>query len=723
MLRWDPVVLVKGANHCSIRYYSIAAYQTVPVRSTPYQFPHQLPAAYSTEQTLYSSSSHHFIQLLIQLQTRPNHDNERETNFVNFIPVQLTLSISSILFYTFLYLYQFVRMDSSSIRKRARTSPALTDSEVQHASVDIIPSAALNFSATNQHLINEIDQLKTELATIKSQRKIDNIQAENNVKRLKRHIVSLEQDAKDANAVVEQIRNQSEHDIEVLLTKKTEASKEAEEWERRYWALREDLSAEGEGGTSLNAKLHMAERKNQVLQEKVTCLEEEVSTLKDKLLEMAKDASQVEQHDDSEPPNADNPNMLASPHPVLSPAPPAVLSELNKTRVKLADSERANRQLLRKVEQLQSQANQMVEYRELSQNAKNKLQNLENELKIVRRERASLRVIEARWIEFRKELVANNLGSQILDGSGEENENMPPEIATLVRHYRKLEDRAREAERSSSMIKIKLDVATNRIEDLEKSNKEINNECINAKGEILELSDKLLKAETLIETTKAKEKIWKRETESIRSLLDTYKAIEDEMIKSKSVSKVESADVSGNETVLKGLKLSLSSAQEEIALLKKQIESAKSEEDIHSAKMNALQDEHENLRSKFMKLRDALFQEREKAEKAEDRAAEAEMLVGKGAFNQESSRVLHLKENPFYKATREKYEKEIEELKSELSEMVAVQKGLVPISAPKSTDPGLDAEKFSKRLKDQFRNHIALFREGVYIITGMNSLL
>lgn len=614
-------------------------------------------------------------------------------------------------------------MDSSSIRKRARTSPALTDSEVRHASVDIILPAALNFSATNQHLINEIDQLKTELATIKSQRKIDNIQAENNVKRLKRHIVSLEQDAKDANALVEQIRNQSEHDIEVLLTKKTEASKEAEEWERRYWALREDLSAEGEGGTSLNAKLHMAERKNQVLQEKVTCLEEEVSTLKDKLLEMTKDASQVEQHDDSDPPNADNPNMLASPHPVLSPAPPAVLSELNKTRVKLADSERANRQLFRKVEQLQSQANQMVEYRELSQNAKNKLQNLENELKIVRRERASLRVIEARWIEFRKELVKNNLGSQILDGSGEENENMPPEIATLVRHYRKLEDRAREAERSSSMVKIKLDIATNRIEDLEKSNKEINNECINAKGEILELSDKLLKAETLIETTKAKEKIWKRETESIRSLLDTYKAIEDEMIKSKSVSKVESSDISGNETVLKGLKFSLSSAQEEIALLKKQIESAKSEEDIHSTKMNALQEEHENLRSKFMKLRDALFQEREKAEKAEDRAAEAEMLVGKGAFNPESSRVLHLKENPFYKATREKYENEIEELKSELSEMVAVQKGLVPISAPKSTDPGLDAEKFSKRLKDQFRNHIALFREGVYIITGMNSLL
>mmetsp|Transcript_17158 Transcript_17158/g.32489 ORF Transcript_17158/g.32489 Transcript_17158/m.32489 type:complete len:703 (+) Transcript_17158:158-2266(+) len=608
---------------------------------------------------------------------------------------------------------------SSSIRKRARPSPpAMTDSEVRHASVDIIPPSALNFSATNQHLVNEIDQLKAELAKIKSQRKIDNIQAENNVKRLKRHIVSLEQDAKDANALVEQIRIQSEHDIETLLRKKAEASKEAEEWERRYWALREDLSADGEGNSCLNSKLHLAERKNQVLQEKVTNLEDEVATLREKLLDVTKEVSRIEQYDDSVSDNVDTLKQLASPQAVLSPAPPAVLSELNHTRIKLADAERINRQLSRKVDHLQSQANQMVQYREISQNATSKLQNLENELKIVRRERASLRQIEARWIEFRKELVKNNLGSEILDGNGEQNENMPPEIVTLVRHYRKLEDRAKESERCSSMAKIKLDVANRRVEDLEKNCKEMNDECIKAKEEILDLSEKLLKAETLVKTTNAQEKIWKRETESVRSLLDTYKAVEEEMLKSKTVCKVESAEMSGNETVIKALKLSLSSAQEEIALLKSQIESAKSGEDANNAKMNALREEHEHLRTKFMKLREALYQEREKAEKAEDRAAEAETLVGKGAFNPDSSRVLHLKDNPFYKATREKYEKEIEGLKSELSELTALQNGLVPLSAPKSADPALDAEKFSKRLKDQFRNHIALFREGVYIITG-----
>lgn len=592
----------------------------------------------------------------------------------------------------------------------------LPESEVSHASVDIIPKSTLNSSAVNQHLLNEIDQLKTELSKVKSQRKIDNIQAENNIKRLKRHIVTLEQDAKDANSLVEQIKIQSENDIEEMMKKKLEASKEAEDWERRYWALRNESSVDGEDKDSLRGKLTLAERKNLALEEKMKCLETEVSQLREKL----SDAINVQHNEIPESENVkDHSSREDSPPGVLSPAPPAVLSELNRTRMKLADAERLNRQLTRKVEQLQSQANQMVHYRELSQNTSNKLVTLENELKIVRRERASLRIVETRWIEFRKELVKSNLGSEILDGSGEGNENMPPEIATLVRHYRRLEDRAKEAEKSSSMFKVKLDVAHRRIESLEKGGAELNNECTKLKDEMTELKEKLLRAETVNESIKAQERIWKRETESVRSLLDTYKTVEDEMMKSKTVVKTDPADIAERDATAKALSVSLHAAQEEISVLKRDIETRNAENDALNNKLNALRDEHELVRSKFTKLRDALFQEREKAEKAEDRVAEAEALVGKGAFNQDSTRVLHLKENPFYNAIKQKYEKEIAELKDELSELIAVQKGLVPLSAQKSsTDPGLDAEKFSKRLKDQFRNHIALFREGVYIITG-----
>jgi hypothetical protein len=83
-------------------------------------------------------------------------------------------------------------------RKRARTAtPALKDAEVRNAALDILPSSAAS-SFTNQHLLNEIDKLKSELSKVQSQRKLDKIQADNNDKRLKRNIITLEQDAKDA---------------------------------------------------------------------------------------------------------------------------------------------------------------------------------------------------------------------------------------------------------------------------------------------------------------------------------------------------------------------------------------------------------------------------------------------------------------------------------------------------------------------------------------------
>jgi hypothetical protein len=99
---------------------------------------------------------------------------------------------------------------------------------------------------------------------------------------------------------------------------------------------------------------------------------------------------------------------------VLSPAPPAVLSELNRTRVQLADAELLNRQLSRKIENLLPKSNDMVKYREQALSANFKVEQLERDLKIVRREREALRITESRWKEFRKDLLSHNLGSDII---------------------------------------------------------------------------------------------------------------------------------------------------------------------------------------------------------------------------------------------------------------------------------------------------------------------
>jgi hypothetical protein len=600
------------------------------------------------------------------------------------------------------------------IRKRPRTAiPALTDAEVRHASLDILSSSAAS-SFTNQHLLNEIDKLKTDIANVQSQRKLDKIQSENNVKRLTRHIVTLEQDAKDANAMVEQIRFQSESDMEDMAVKKAQAAKEADVWETRYWELRE---GEEEGGDAayLKNELVLANRKNEVMEDKVLSMEEETLLLRKNLAGVVKENSE---HNDCNRNNDHTPSKSHIQPEPFSPAPPAVLSELNRTRIKLADIERLNRQQSRKIDSLQLEAEKTVEYRELSQNTAGKLAKLENEHKILRREREALRIVETRWVEFRKELVNHNLGSEQLQGGEGGDENTPPEIATLVRHLGKLEDKVQELESGASILKVKYDMTQLRLETMEKENNERNVEAQKWGDEKEVLKNKVMKADRELKIIQSQERVWKREADSMRSLLDTYKAMEDNMANMGSVSKVDQKSRSENDATIQGLRLSLSTAKEEVLLLNGQLDTVKSERHTVGQELSALTEEHEQVRSKFLKLRDALFKEREKAEKAEDRAAQAENLAGKGAYNQQTTRVLHMQNNPLSNAVRKKYEMEIEDLESELAEISALHKGSVPISMAKSSDPALDAEKFSKRLKDQFRNHIALFREGVHIITG-----
>jgi hypothetical protein len=619
------------------------------------------------------------------------------------------------------------------IRKRSRTTEtgSTTTTQQHHQS--------------NHHLLNEIDKLKTELAQSQSQRKLDKIQFENKAKRHQRHILTLEQDTKDANHLAEEIRSQSEIDLEELVQKRAEAVKDAEDWQRAYWELNDGgTGSEGAGNArsiELENELSLANRKNELMNQKLTALEEEIKLLK-RLKDDTRAGSAIAQDTDASSTTDANVNVNANArntstpsknsqgqiNQALSPAPPAVLTELNRTRIKLAESERQNRQQMRNIDSLQSQANEMIQYRESSKNLSEKVQRLEMDLKVVRREREALRVVEKRWVEMRKELVKNNLGSEVLEGGATAgaagDENIPPEIATVVRHFSDLEHQVRELQNSTSSLRGKYEQAQRRIDTLDTENQRLKLESSKFHKEKTAIKDQFSKAEMELRTIQLQEKVWKREAESMRSLLDTYKQMEDKMVKEKgSKGKLGTSvtpPVSDSDASVQGLQLSLSTSKEEIQLLRKQIDQSKIDRDALQTEMVTLKEEHENVRTKFMKLRSALFEEREKAERAEDRAAQAETMAGKGAFEHDTTRVLHLQNNPLTNAIRQKYEKEIEELKTELSELIDVQKGLkiAPITSSKSSDPALDAEKFSKRLKDQFRNQIQLFREGVHIITG-----
>ena len=138
------------------------------------------------------------------------------------------------------------------------------------------------------------------------------------------------------------------------------------------------------------------------------------------------------------------------------------------------------------------------------------------------------------------------------------------------------------------------------------------------------------------------------------------------------------------------------------------------QDDLNSsfAQKEELQQKHNVVLEKFGKLRDALYAERGKAEKAIERANEAEILAGKGSFNPDHTRVLHMGMNPLTVALKG----EINILKKQVEVLTNSSDNNKKNKISYSTD--VDPNKLHQRLKQSFKEQISRFREGVYLMTG-----
>jgi hypothetical protein len=102
----------------------------------------------------------------------------------------------------------------------------------------------------------------------------------------------------------------------------------------------------------------------------------------------------------------------------------------------------------------------------------------------------------------------------------------------------------------------------------------------------------------------------------------------------------------------------------------------------------------------------------------------AETLAGKGTFNSETTRALHLKKNPLGDAINERHEKEVTTLKATIErqrlqlECNPAAAALVPQRPEGKCSCGFDEKKLNQRLKESFKEQIGFFREGVYLMTG-----
>ncbi len=620
--------------------------------------------------------------------------------------------------------------------KRSRTST----SEAEDALA--LPSASS--CNTCPILRSEVDALKSDLEHETNLRSIEQRRHSQAETRLRRQLTLATEEAEEARSALEDLRATSEADV----VKAREARRAALARLARAEELAERYRQQGAGEDAERGELAGDAR---LLRERVTSLEEERDGLRMQLEEEI-EANRAKAEEAKAAEAAEEATATDSKKSALSPAPPTVMSELNRIRIKLAEAERTNRQLTRKLTAAQSVADSAVRHKEEARSAKSRLERAEAELTELRREREDRRAVEDRWAGFRKDIIAAfggdaQDGGNSFDSSDDEADaaaansgkiDTPPEVSFIVRKAQKLQEEVQTTRKHLAKARSDLELQRQMAAAAEKRSEASAASESTLKKKLVEAESRADATDLELRKLRAQQDVWKREADSLRSLLETYEQSEVRPPTPHKGGKggVGAVAVDDEEgPTVQGLRTSLSSAQEQIRLLTEEGTALKAETSAAKTEAESAQTELARVKDKFGKLRDALFKEREKAEKAEERACQAETMAGKGSFDSDSTRVLHLKQNPLMDAVRAKYEAEIDALRKALEEKreESASSGNLSGSAAKTPLPGrtppsggalsseqsaLDAQKLHRRLKESFREQIGKFREGVYLLTG-----
>ena len=545
---------------------------------------------------------------------------------------------------------------------------------VAFSSGDEPPASRSRFSQSL--LEKELETLKSELEHERSLRELDKRKAQQDNSRLERQIRFLVEEADEAKQLLADAREKSEEHIKDLRESRVQALRELRECQDELAEFHQEALVEHDRSLS--------EMKISQLNSQLKARSEEVEALKERLEQVTAERLQDLGKKEEAPPKApfaDQPS---------SPAPKAVMKELNRTRIELAETERKYRQLRRRSDEWQQKAQQYVHQKETARAATARATKLEHDLREVRKELEGRRATNDSWDEFAKEL------GMLLKLS---NTNVPPEVSTVLRHLQRQIKHTKSIDEQNAALQREVENSKEKLTTLERELRDARTGLTREKRDGAVLEDQLNKSKQQVDSLRAQEAVWKRETNSLRSLLKTF---DDILPQTK------------GEAVSKAQEISLKSAREEVKVLKQEIDRVRSEAGKMTEARNELQTEHDRVLDKFSKLKDALMDERAKAEKAEERACRAEGLAGKGAFNQEESRALHLEKNPLSDAVRDRFQAEIKSLRRRLEEAT----GEKPPEGVQHGANEVDPEKLHQRLKDTFKEQISVFREGVYLISG-----
>jgi hypothetical protein len=529
----------------------------------------------------------------------------------------------------------------------------------------------------------QVSQLQAELAHERSIRKLDERRVQQATERLQRQVDASVTDAEQARAALDDYRTASEGRIRALSLAHEASAGQLRACEIKLLQQEED---EEEAVTERHASLvHFYETKCQQMTEENQQEVEIAAELRAQVLALEAQLRDVK------PPAGVTSPLPAVDAVLLEKASPAVLKELHRIRVALAETQRQERQGQRRTSDLDAQNRRLIQEREEWRQASTRLPVVQEQLAAVHQRMSQVEAEHAAWQTFGQAL------RQLLKLPPPFQHKGPPEMTAIEQSLAAARSQVAQRETQSlawheqgQRLLARVETKEGRIRELEASAKE----AARTQGG---LEKNLQEANTQIETLKAQQAVSQREAVHLRELITTF-----DDLPLASAAESRAGDILKSpklDTSKRTLQISLDTANEEIRL-------ALAERDRLAKQVEEGGTELERVKEKFGKLKEALQAERAKVAEAQERAHAAEALAGKGSFDPEKSRVMHLTETPLAEALKE----EIKILKRQLETVKGAR------SSSKSAHHNPD--KLNQRLKENFKEQIATFREGVYLMTG-----
>lgn len=509
----------------------------------------------------------------------------------------------------------------------------------------------------------ELETLQAELEHERSLRALDAKRFVQGKQRLETQLRFAAEEVQEQKSLLEELREEHDRHLDQLRRALKRTKEELLE-------TKEELDEER--ALASEQALEEDPRVNQ-LQEDLDAQSTENDQLKETLADLRNDLREMMEKQES---STTTPQSIA----VSSEARPEVLQELNKVRIQLSEQERKTRQYKRIAEESQKKAKDALQEKEKLRSCGKRIEQLEIELKETNLDKEKLQESLRKWQQDLASCMASLPG------------NPKADLSVLKKYVQETKKMEAEAGRKQKALQEKLEKAHALIQTLESTAKAFGRkeERWNIERKDLEKQHQLLEKD--VSVYKGQEDVYKREVESLRKIVKTF----DDLPLGNS--KAAPAN-------LRVLEVSLQAAKDQVVVLKEAKEAMHKDLADSVLEKQGLQTKHNAVLEKFGKLRDALYAERSKAEKAMERANEAEILAGKGSFNPNTTRVLHLSHNPLTMALKD----EIAILKKQLE--VSGQKGKKYLS-------DVDPNKLHQRLKQSFKEQISRFREGVYLMTG-----